>query len=89
MADYHVNYDKDDEQWKVNRSGGERSSGNFDTQADAIDRANQLTAGSGGGEVNIHRKGNYSGRGLSPSGGQWIWPVVKRPMGSSSWMTAL
>ena len=58
MADYHVNYDKDDEQWKVNRSGGERSSGNFDTQADAIDRANQLTAGSGGGEVNIHRKDN-------------------------------
>ena len=33
--------------------------------------------------------GNYSGRGLSPSGGQRIWPVVKRPMGSSSWMTAL
>ena len=47
-----------DEQWKVNRAGGERSSGNFDTQADAIARANELAASAGGGEVNIHRRDN-------------------------------
>lgn len=58
MGDYHVTYDKDDEQWKATRSGGQRASGTFDTQADAISRANQLAANSGGGEVNIHRKDN-------------------------------
>ena len=34
-------------------------------------------------------EGNYSGREWSASGGQRIWPVVKRPMGSSSWTMAL
>lgn len=58
MGDYHVTYDKDDEQWKATRAGGQRASGTFDTQADAISRANQLAASSGGGEVNIHRKDN-------------------------------
>lgn len=58
MGDHHVTYDKDDEQWKATRAGGQRASGTFDTQADAISRANQLAANSGGGEVNIHRKDN-------------------------------
>ncbi|WP_372968528.1 DUF2188 domain-containing protein [Microbacterium sp.] len=57
-ADYHVVYDGDSEQWKAQRAGAQRSSGNFDTQADAIARANQLASNAGGGEVSIHRKDN-------------------------------
>ena len=58
MSDYHVTYDRDDEQWKAKRAGGQRASGRFNTQAEAIARANQLAANAGGGEVNIHRKDN-------------------------------
>lgn len=41
-----------------NRAGGQRASGAFDTQADAVTRANDLAGNSGGGEVSIHRKDN-------------------------------
>jgi hypothetical protein len=58
MADYHVQYDKDDEQWKTTRAGGERASSVSDTQAEAIADANRFADNSGGGEVNIHRKDN-------------------------------
>lgn len=41
--------------WKVVAPHADRSSGNFDTQADAIDRARQILGNNGGGEVVIHR----------------------------------
>jgi hypothetical protein len=58
MADYHVQHDKNRGDWSVDKAGGQRSSGNFNTQREAIARANELAAKSGGGEVNIHRADN-------------------------------
>lgn len=39
--------------WDVT-GGGNRASGHFDTQAEAIDRARQIVGNLGGGEVTIH-----------------------------------
>ena len=39
--------------WDVRKPGASRSSGHFDTQREAIDRAREVVAGSGGGEVTI------------------------------------
>lgn len=74
MADYHVAHDGDGDQWKVNRAGGQRSSGNFDTQAEAIARANELARSSSGGEVNIHRKDNGQIRDKNTIGKQDPFP---------------
>lgn len=40
--------------WDVRKPGAERSSGHFDTQGEAIDRAHEIVSRSGGGEVTIH-----------------------------------
>jgi hypothetical protein len=58
MADYEVQYDKSDDQWKATRDGAKRAGAVADTQAEAIADANDLAANSGGGEVRIHRKDN-------------------------------
>jgi len=39
--------------WKVINPGGERSSGNFDTQAAATQRAREILGNSGGGELRV------------------------------------
>jgi hypothetical protein len=40
--------------WDIRAPGAQRSSGHTGTQADAIDRAREIVANSGGGEVVIH-----------------------------------
>lgn len=40
--------------WDVNKPGADRSSGHFDTQAEAIQRAREILDRSGGGELTIH-----------------------------------
>lgn len=40
--------------WDVTKPGGKRASSHHDTQHDAIDRAKQIVANDGGGEVRIH-----------------------------------
>lgn len=41
--------------WDVVKPHAERSSGHFDRQDDAVDRARDIVRNSGGGEVVIHR----------------------------------
>ena len=41
--------------WDVRKPHADRSSGHFDTQADAEARAREILTGIGGGEVVIHR----------------------------------
>ncbi|MBL8777067.1 MAG: DUF2188 domain-containing protein [Acidimicrobiales bacterium] len=41
--------------WDIRAPGAQRSSGHFDTQAEAIDRARDIVGNGGGGEVVIHR----------------------------------
>jgi Uncharacterized protein conserved in bacteria (DUF2188) len=41
--------------WNVVGPGAERSSGHFQSQGEAIDRAREIVRNSGGGEVVIHR----------------------------------
>lgn len=41
--------------WDV-KGGGSRSSGHFDTQREAIDRANEIIDNLGGGEVTVHAR---------------------------------
>jgi len=40
--------------WDVRAPNAERSSGHFDTQAQAIERAREILGNSGGGELIIH-----------------------------------
>jgi hypothetical protein len=40
--------------WDVKKPGGSRSSGHFDTQAEAEARAKEILRNSGGGEAVIH-----------------------------------
>lgn len=40
--------------WDVKKPDAERSSGHFNTQADATDRAREIVENAGGGEVVIH-----------------------------------
>lgn len=42
--------------WDIKRPDGQRASGHFDRQSDAIDRARNIVGNSGGGEVVIHGK---------------------------------
>ena len=58
MSNYHVTYDQIKKKWKVIKEGGSSASGYFDAQKEAEQRAKQLSANSGGGEVIIHRKDN-------------------------------
>jgi hypothetical protein len=51
--DRHVVPDEDGG-WKVVAPGSTRSSGNFDRQSDAIDRAREIIGNAGGGELRIH-----------------------------------
>jgi hypothetical protein len=44
--------------WDVNAPGAKRSSGHFDTQGEAINRAREILRGSGGGELTIHDRHN-------------------------------
>lgn len=44
--------------WDVNKPGADRSSGHFDTQAEAIRRAREILERSGGGELTIHDREN-------------------------------
>ena len=43
--------------WNVRAPNADRSSGHFDTQQQAIDRAREIVRNSGGGEVVIHDRG--------------------------------
>lgn len=40
--------------WDVKKPGAGRSSGHFETQGEAIDRARRIVSREGGGEVRIH-----------------------------------
>ena len=56
--------------WRVIKPGGKRSSGNFDTQADAISRARQILRRQGGGELRVTgRDGAIRRADTIPSGG--------------------
>jgi hypothetical protein len=44
--------------WDIRKPGAERSSGHFDRQSDAIDRAKEILGRDGGGEAVIHGTGN-------------------------------
>lgn len=53
----HVNPNPDGG-WDVNKPGASRSSGHFDTQKEAIDRAREILRRDGGGELTIHDRDN-------------------------------
>lgn len=44
--------------WDVKKPGADRSSGHFDRQSDAIDRAKEILGRDGGGEAVIHGTDN-------------------------------
>lgn len=44
--------------WDIKKPGTDRSSGHFDRQADAIDRAKEILGRDGGGEAVIHGTDN-------------------------------
>jgi hypothetical protein len=54
MANYHVSKDKEKNQWKVQKEGGEKASKYTDTQKEAEKIAKQYSGNNGGGEVRIH-----------------------------------
>lgn len=54
MSNYHVSKDKETGKWNIQKEGGTRSSGSENTQHEAEQRAKELSANSGGGEVRIH-----------------------------------
>jgi hypothetical protein len=51
--DRHVVPDADGG-WNVKKPDAQRSSGHFDTQAEAINRAREIIHNAGGGELRIH-----------------------------------
>lgn len=53
MANYHVTKNPDGG-WDAKKAGGQRSSGNYDTQKEAEKAAKEFSKNSGGGEVRIH-----------------------------------
>ena len=55
MANYHVMRVKELGKWTAKKEGADRTSGYYDTQAEAEKAAKQFSANSGGGEVRIHR----------------------------------
>lgn len=44
--------------WDVKKPGADRSSGHFDRQSDAIERAKEIVGNTGGGEAVIHGRDN-------------------------------
>jgi transcriptional regulator with XRE-family HTH domain len=46
----------DDGGWEVRKPGSDRASAKLSTQADAISRASEIVANSGGGEVVVHNR---------------------------------
>lgn len=52
----HVVPNADRGGWDIQKPGSPRSSGHFETQAEAVDRARTILGNSGGGELNIHDK---------------------------------
>ena len=44
--------------WDIKKPGAERSSGHFDRQSDAVDRAKEILGRDGGGEAVIHGTNN-------------------------------
>jgi hypothetical protein len=44
--------------WDIKKPGAERSSGHFDRQSDAVDRAKEILGRDGGGEAVIHGTDN-------------------------------
>jgi len=54
MSNYHVSKDQNSGDWKIQKEGGQKSSGHADTQKAAEKIAKDLSSKSGGGEVRIH-----------------------------------
>ncbi|HEY3549218.1 MAG TPA: DUF2188 domain-containing protein [Propionicimonas sp.] len=52
----HVVPNKDRGGWDVKADGAQRSSGHFDRQSDAIDRAREILERNGGGELATHNQ---------------------------------
>jgi uncharacterized protein YdaT len=50
---YHVTKSQDNG-WNVKKEGGQRSSGNFDTKQDAIDRGKELAKSAPLGQIKVH-----------------------------------
>lgn len=44
--------------WDIKKPGADRSSGHFDRQSDAVDRAKEILGRDGGGEAVIHGTDN-------------------------------
>jgi len=42
--------------WDIKKPGADRSSGHFDRQSDAVERAKEILGNDGGGEAVIHRE---------------------------------
>lgn len=57
-SSYHVVHSKTDDTWKVKKAGGEKSSGNFDTQTQAVNAARSFAQNANKGQVVVHRKDN-------------------------------
>ncbi len=55
---YHVTHHNIDNSWHVQKAGGQKSSGNFDTQAAAIEAARGFAQNADRGQVVVHRKDN-------------------------------
>lgn len=54
MANYHVVKNKDVNKWEAKREGAARTSGFYNTQAEAEKAAKQFSSNNGGGEIRIH-----------------------------------
>lgn len=54
MANYHVTKKKESNMWQAKRENAERTSGFYNTQAEAEKAAKQFASNNGGGEVRIH-----------------------------------
>jgi len=58
----HVVPNKEKGGWDIKQSGGERSSGHFDTKQDAVDRARQISKNQETELVIHNRDGKISGK---------------------------
>lgn len=54
MANYHVTQKKGQEDWNVQKEGGQKASAVVSTQKEAEKLAKQFSSNNGGGEVRIH-----------------------------------
>ena len=74
MAGKNIHVVRDGDQWKVKQENAQRSSGNFNTQKEAIERAREIAINSGQ-EVIIHglngrirEKNSYGNDSCPPKG---------------------